>query len=902
YWSATTMEEQLQKTRKQIREIRSSLTFTGVTHIARNLTLRSHPSPFNLLDFKPVGIEKQISEVEKLLDMSGSDPAVAVILQGFGGVGKTTLAAAVIQNLDLVSTDFKFCRVIIDEKAPDQTTHILKLQRNIILDFEGKKYDLRDADDGRRQIQRAMENKCCFLFVDNVVETNCIKQLLPKHLMPASEMSKIRILITSRGNDLRPVLGMNKCKEYDVKTLSPEASKTLLRSTIVEDVNEAHHLFNNEARLIDAVAKACRGVPLLLSVFGNQLKFDREEFSYEAALVALEKGDPDSFAYEDHVADKLLFVYNKMNEEDQETFLDICVYYHNNLWHVVSCIVGERNLETFRRRMLLSKSKSKSDPGEEVIVHDILRLMGSKEAKETRLIHYEELEEVITDESKLRKVKGLDLRDETRLTTLKSSHLNAMQDSLRLPPALKLIYHTLPILDFDAFPNMPLQNLKSLERLYLIPKKPLILAQGLELPASLKFLYLIRCKQVPKAFGHLTALEKVNLDECDMEALPKGFTKLIKLSKLSMNGCTNLTSLSEGFGSLSSLTSLNLVGCTRLEGLPVDCGELRALESLFMRGCENLRALSDEFGRLSSLHELDLTGCINLQRLPESFGKLFLQKLQLESLVSLEKLPESIGNLPCLKDLRLISCNSLSSLPDSFVRLKTLEILHIKSCIKLNAMPKDFGQLSSLIELVVEDCPKLKELPHGIETLPALKILTLKRCKSLENLPAGFGELTSLEELTLEVLMISTLPHGFQGFTKLKKLYIYFCPKLESVVNEFENLSSLRRLLIRNCNMLEGKTMDKIMKLQHCYYLNINNSEKLVQQWKEMVQQKEEYPIIVCTSNTLSEEERQRATRIGLLGGQCIELNSSKDGCIENPSMPVFKDTTSVAVIGLHSP
>ncbi|KAH9292997.1 hypothetical protein KI387_041824 [Taxus chinensis] len=904
YWSATTIEKELLKTREQIREIWPSLTFTAVTQIARNLTLRSHPSPVNLLDFKPVGIEKQISEVEKLLDMSGSDPAVAVILQGFGGVGKTTLAAAVIQNLDLVSTDFKFCRVIIDEKAPDQTSHILELQRNIIQDFEGKKYDLRDADDGRGQIQRAMENKCCFLFVDNVVDSDYIRQLLPKHLLPASENSKMRILITSRGSD---------------------------------------------------VSQTDRGgVPLLLSVFGNQLKFEREEGNYEAALAALDKGDLDSFAYEDHVAEKLLFVYNKMNEEDQETFLDICVYYHGNPWHLVSCIVGERNLETFRRRMLLSKS----DPGEEVIVHDILRLMGRKEAKGTRLRNYEELEEVITDESKLRNVKGLFLRDDTCLTTLKSSHLNAMQDSLRvlflgpwvkidgppcdgafknlrclyvddvpvfpfkdasrmenlkvfqnfskpgidlprLPPALKLIYHTLPILDFDAFPNMPLQNLKSLERLYLIPKKPLILAQGLELPASLKILVLNRCKQVPKAFGHLTALEEVDLDECDMEALPKGFANLNKLSKLSMEGCTNLTSLSKGFGLLSSLTSLNLVGCTRLEGLPVDFGELRALESLFMRGCENLRALPDEFGRLSSLHVLDLTGCINLQRLPESFGNLSLQKLQLESLVSLEQLPESIGNLPCLKDLRLIYCNSLSSLPDSFVRLKTLEILHIKSCIKLNAMPKDFGQLSSLIELVVEDCPKLKELPHGIETLPALKILTLKRCKSLENLPAGFGELTSLEELTLEVLMISTLPHGFQGLTKLKQLYIYFCPKLESVVNEFENLSSLRKLWILNCNMLEGKTMDKIMKLQHCYYLDIENSEKLVQQWKEMVQQKEEYPMIVCTSNTLSEEERQRATRIGLLGGQCIELNSSRDGWIEHLSVSVFKDTTSVAVIGL---
>ncbi|KAH9312882.1 hypothetical protein KI387_027917, partial [Taxus chinensis] len=516
------MEKQLEKIKQSMRDIQTSLTLTaatntvvGVSEIQRQLTRRSEQSPLELLDFQPVGIERQVEEVKKLLDMEGSEAVVAVVLCGFGGVGKSTLAASVIQKLNWNSASFKFCRVMIDEKTADKRSHIIKIQKDIISDFGGGKVDLRDPADGQKQIKDVIQNKCCLLFIDNVVDS-----------------------------------------------------------------------FVNE------VAEACRGVPLLLSVFGNHLRVEREERNYRGALEALRKGDPDSFADEGRIGEQLWYVYHNIrDEETREAFLDICTYFHGEDWDYVGHIVGENTLKNLRMRMLVSRS----DPGNEVIVHDILRLKGRKEGKDTRIKNSKQFLRVLEDESKLGNVKGLSLTSDRSLTTLESRHLNAMHNSLRildlgeldaskleklavfhnrskpgmclpqLPRTLKVIFHQVPELDCEEFESLPLQNLRLLEEFKVESEKPVKLPQGLKLPPSLKVLQLPKCKQLPESFSHLTALESLDLDDCDMESLPQGFAHLAKLKELSMENCEWLTSLPEGFGSLRSLTRLSLNGCTRLE-------------------------------------------------------------------------------------------------------------------------------------------------------------------------------------------------------------------------------------------------------------------------------------------------------------------------------------------------
>ena len=55
------------------------------------------------INVKTVGIEEPLKKVIKLLKWKSEEKAVAVILQGFGGIGKTTLAMRFLP--DFLQTD-----------------------------------------------------------------------------------------------------------------------------------------------------------------------------------------------------------------------------------------------------------------------------------------------------------------------------------------------------------------------------------------------------------------------------------------------------------------------------------------------------------------------------------------------------------------------------------------------------------------------------------------------------------------------------------------------------------------------------------------------------------------------------------------------------------------------------
>ncbi|GLJ51993.1 hypothetical protein SUGI_1105170 [Cryptomeria japonica] len=994
YWSACIVQNFLQKVRESIRDIRSSLTLTAI--LARQNSQYIEPS-IKLLDFEPVGIESQVSEVKDLIDIKSNDVATTIILFGNGGIGKTTLASQVIQQLNLVSTGFKFCRVIIDDKTPDKIIHIIKLQRDIIRNLGGGKIKLENPENGQNKIREIIANKCILLFIDKVVDSDYIRQLLPRHLLQPKKTlkdehsQKLRILITSRASNLPVLFEDIKCKEYRVNSLSEEAAKCLLQRTILKDETKFHQEFDEE-HLLDDVAVACKGIPLLLSVYGNHLRVDRKKKRYQEALDGLKMGDFNRFP-EEQLEEKILFVYHKLKDFDVEArdaFLDICSYFQGWEWNVVSAIVGENRLETLHKRMLVSRSEIKN----QVVVHDILLLMGRKEAKNTRFLNSMESLKALKDKSNLQTIQGICLLDNTSLMTLESRDLNAMHTSLRVlqignwvnfdgPPCdkefenlrylhvgdinafpfqnasklkqLKVFYnHSKQGIDLPQLPETLMRlnhDVKQLEQVHEVAKLPnrlklpaslqylqlsnvqLVLEtlnhlhvleslcldkcdievtavdlqesskwnnfpEGLKLPVSLQNLIVNNCKGLPQTLSHLNALKDLFLTRCDMEIMPRGFRQLSLLKTLSLEYCANLSSLPKGIGSISSLTSVNLNGCTRLQELPADFGKLIALKDLRMGGCENLTSLPENMGGLSSLQVLDLTGCIMLQNLPESFGSLSIQRLNLHCLTSLEKLPETTGNLGRLKYLSVNSCESLTGLPDSFVQLRMLEELRIHCCENLVSLPKNFGQLISLTLIEASCCPSLKDLPHGFEELPALKELSLMVCSKLVTLPACIEQLACLEWLALLGIPLSTLPSDLGKLKNLKWLWISSCNRLRTFPDDFDKMASLEKLTIHRCEMMEGKELERVVKLQKCYSVDICRSPNLVQRWKEMQQAREDYPFEITASSEQDEYEWHRATKAGLFHGRCIELDSMTNELIEHTSVFVGENTT-VAVIRL---
>ena len=81
-----------------------------------------------------VGRDSAKDRVIKLLAMDPADGSKrAVVIYGFGGIGKTTLASAVFKNLDL--KHYKFCRLDMDQNISNDG--IKQLQQQMLRDLFG---------------------------------------------------------------------------------------------------------------------------------------------------------------------------------------------------------------------------------------------------------------------------------------------------------------------------------------------------------------------------------------------------------------------------------------------------------------------------------------------------------------------------------------------------------------------------------------------------------------------------------------------------------------------------------------------------------------------------------------------------------------------------------------------
>eukprot|EP01018_Ginkgo_biloba_P019520 Gb_02237 [translate_table: standard] len=788
----------------------------------------------DILQIDPVGIEDQAAEVKKLLHLDGNTggAARAVVIYGFGGIGKTTLAEYVVSKC-LSLEGLKFSEIRIDDK----NLQITKLQEKIIFDVGGMRNEVNNASEGQRQLSKVLENQPCFLFIDNVVDKKHVQDLLPKKL---SLPSRSRILITSRENNMRQVLDL-QCKEYSVECLPSETARKLLHQIILDGDTYK----TNERKKMDAVADACSGVPLLLEVYGKHLRDDREDSAYDEALASLLKGERGAYKEEDLSA-KLLFVYHKMREEDtKDAFLDICCFFHEWQRDTVSAIVGEREIVALNRGALL-----KINEGNQVIVHDVIKVMGIDEAKHTRLQSLQDLKMALEENKNLNRIKGIWLPHNENLFHLESKHLDAMCDSLRVLSIGDWIkpegqcekkFKNLRYLDVGDIDAFPFNEASKIENLTVLSSKSVGAMDFHELPKSLKWLSLVSMPddttQVPRIgwriIENMRHLQGFGFQGFNVLEFPGKFVLPKSLSELDFSGCEQLKNLPQGFEHLSALTDLTLDGCKSLREVPKTVGGLRSLKSLSMKGCDNLIELPEELGSLSCLNRLILEDCNNLKTLAEGVGNLVsLEELNIRGCKSLAGLPTDFGNLSLLTYLDLSGCESFVELPQSFGNLCNLSRLEVDGCNSLTTLP--IQNLSSLKNLNVTGCSNLQldSCSSSMSLLPNLKLLKYLRisdCDTLTSLPDGFG----------------------RNLTNLETLRVQSCDKFERVSSDFECLTSLRSLDLGGCPMLEAMTMDKVVRLKNLWEVNIRGSVKLEEKWEQMQKEEDQYSFVVRSSKTV---------------------------------------------------
>eukprot|EP01018_Ginkgo_biloba_P029436 Gb_20305 [translate_table: standard] len=387
YLSATTTEESLKETRNNLSELIGELNLMVVMEIPQR---KAHLQT-EILQNRPVGIDSQVSEVIELLDMENrGGVARAVIIYGFGGIGKTTLADYVVSKIQLNKLNLSVVRM--DEK----NLNIKRLQEQILLEVGGKNSDLSDCRQGQEELNVLLRKQPSFIFIDNVTDKNQIRDLLPQELSLPPES---RMLITSRQSDVK-VNGLDiEWQEYSMNVLPDEIAKQLLRNTVLK---KGHVIrVDDESERIDKVAEACGGVPLLLKVYGEHLWEDGSESSFDEALASLREGEQGVYK-EEAWSQKLLFVFHSMKDQDtKDAFLDICTFFHERRWDEVSCIVGESIFKALQKGALLTINEKS-----QVIIHDVVRAMGISQTKGTRLRSLEDLKATLEEEEDNHEIIG----------------------------------------------------------------------------------------------------------------------------------------------------------------------------------------------------------------------------------------------------------------------------------------------------------------------------------------------------------------------------------------------------------------------------------------------------------------------------------------------------------------
>jgi hypothetical protein len=144
-----------------------------------------------------VGIEDPVKAIIERLEWGSDKNVLAVIVHGFGGMGKTTLADAVFARMfdaNLEGCKYSFVRLFENiATIPD----IKELQKCILRDLKmGEEPEIRRYEEGQQQIEHMLEKEIAFIYIDNVLLPDKVEQgrdaliqLLPKDMRNAKKKS-----------------------------------------------------------------------------------------------------------------------------------------------------------------------------------------------------------------------------------------------------------------------------------------------------------------------------------------------------------------------------------------------------------------------------------------------------------------------------------------------------------------------------------------------------------------------------------------------------------------------------------------------------------------------------------------------------------------------------------------
>ncbi|XP_031384287.1 uncharacterized protein LOC116198093 isoform X2 [Punica granatum] len=543
-----------------------------------------------------VGIIDHFKVVKTLLEL-GKEGVQIVGIWGMGGIGKTTLAKVVYSQL--LGKFESSCFLNNIRGTSSQPKGLEYLQSKLLSDILNcEREDFANTNEGIQQLKNRLRDKKAIILLDDVDQVDQLKALAGDLAWFSPES---RIIVTTRDRAVLNLFRINNT--YELTLLSEYQAFELFCEHAFKEVPPTPDFADLSWDIVRAIGR----LPLALKVTGSFLSTStgRKEI-WQDTLKQL-KMEPHR-----KVQERLAIIYNVLDREQQEIFLDIACFFIGKDARIAKSMWDDCDFfPEIAIEILLSKSLIKITDDSRLWMHDQLRDLG-------RLI----VEKENYKEPRLRSrlwqgevaMRVLERQPEEGRTTVEAISLEGYQfrsedlcfkdDQFKNLPNLRILLldkaslsgnfeGILPNLRWLSWhfcnfsPTLPTNlNLKNLVVLDL--SKSMVSEDWagwslMKVAAKLKVLDLTEC-------GHLTRTP--------------GFSAFPALERLILRSCCNLVSVDPSIEQLSALLSLDIRDCTKLEYLP-QLGSMDALTELLVDGTsiQELPVLrgTDKLGNLEAL-------------------------------------------------------------------------------------------------------------------------------------------------------------------------------------------------------------------------------------------------------------------------------------------------------------
>ncbi|KAL2545532.1 putative disease resistance RPP13-like protein 1 [Forsythia ovata] len=803
------------------------------------------------------GREKDKEDILKmLLEVESSDSPISVIpIVGMGGVGKTTLAQLVYNDVRLKGEfDLMAWACVSDEFDAFRITKII-----LEAVFSGS-CDYTDLNMLQVKLKESLSNKRFLVVLDDVWnEKYGDWDILRRPFLAGKPGSKI--LVTTRHEKVAKI--MSRIPAYHLNLLSDNDALSLLAQRSLG--TKTFDVRPDLREIGKSVVRRCQNLPLAVESLGGLLRTKASPKEWEGVLnseiwIAEEKSE---------ILPALKLSYQYLPPELKQCFA-LCAIFPKDYEFLKSELVYIWMAEGFLKQS--QEERLMEELGNDYFDELLTRSFFQKSsAKTSGFVMHDLINDLAMCVSGYKCLRLDDmLKDNLRYKISEKvrhfsfiSHGYKSYDTFSSVSSFQNLRTFLPLSNYGTryLPQRVLHNV--LPKLYCIRELSLSGYQIYELPSSIGDLRHLRyfnlcmtpLKWLPENVSTLCNLQVLILENCyRLSKLPARMDKLINLRHLNIACTGELREMSEGIARLTSLQTLSKLIVSKSSGLKINDlrdfsllkGEISIEE---LQHVVNVQEATDaRLTNKSSLNNIELKWSSTFDDSRNEILELdVLNALKPhENLSSLEikfyggaKFPSWIGDssFSMLTTISFDFCKKCSTLP-TLGKLPLLKDLSVQGMDQVKVIGTEFygnicdgeSLFPSLENLTFGDMSQWEEL-HGLAPgtqctieIPKLRRFDIRRCPKLVSLPTfsfpslcelsvekcnevvlnSMHNLTSLTQLKLEKISgLTSVSEAFEQFPlKLENFEIDDCEDLVTLwpsENIVQRPVNLQRVIVKRC-------------------------------------------------------------------------------------------------------